>query len=145
MKPERIIASVLVCKPVELVWEKWVSPEDIRQWNIPFNDWYCPRAENDLREGGRFCFRMESSNGKEGFDHKGRYNKIIPRQLIGYTLDDGRQSDVEFQHIDQNTIIRESFEPESGLSPIAQRAFCQAVLDRFKKHVEGDMPDFNDL
>ncbi len=139
MKPERIVVNVLVCKPLELVWEKWVSPGDIRQWNIPFDNWLCPRAENDLREGGRFCFRMESRDGKDGFEHKGQYNKVLLCQLIAYTLDDGRQSDIEFQHIDQNTIIRESFEPEAGLSLKEQQAFCQAVLERFKKYVETDM------
>ncbi|MFT4095005.1 MAG: hypothetical protein QM640_15345 [Niabella sp.] len=36
MKKGMLAATVLVEKPVELVWEKWIAPSDIMQWNIPF-------------------------------------------------------------------------------------------------------------
>ncbi len=137
MDTGKIVVSVLVHKPVALVWENWINPEQIKQWNVPFDDWHCPEVENDLQPGGDFIFRMETRDGREGFDHKGRYDRIIPCQLIEYTLEDGRRSTVEFQHIDENTIVRESFDPEKETPPDLQQAFCRSVLERFKKHVEG--------
>lgn len=136
MGPGKIVVNVLVKKPVALVWEKWTNPEDVRQWNIPFDNWHCPHALIDLKEGGHFVFRMEEQTRKEGYDLRGQYNTIVPYQLIRYTLDDGRGAAIEFQHIDQNTIIRESFEPEKSMSAEGQQAVCQSVLERFKKYVE---------
>lgn len=133
---EKVVVSVLIRKPLEIVWNSWMQPEDIRQWNVPFNDWHCPQAENDPEEGGRFFYRVERKDGKEGFDHTGIYDKIVPYQLIEYTLDDGRRSSIEFQHIDQNTIVRESFDPEERTPVSLQKEFCQAVLDRFREYVE---------
>lgn len=131
-----IAATVLVEKPVEVVWAKWTHPADIMQWNIPFDNWQCPSAENDVSIGGRFFFRMESKDGKEGFDHKGKYDNVIPFERIEYVGDDGRKSVIEFQQIDENTIVRESFEPEMQTPVHIQLEFCQSVLNRFKKYVE---------
>ncbi|WP_048506671.1 SRPBCC domain-containing protein [Chryseobacterium angstadtii] len=75
-----ITATVLVEKPLQTVWEKWNYPEDIQRWNIPFEDWHCPFAENDVREGGQFFYRMECLDGKEGFSYEGKYVTVIPYQ-----------------------------------------------------------------
>ncbi len=136
MKPGNLVATVLVGKPLEIVWQKWITPEDIRKWNIPFDNWCCPTAENVVEDDGRFFFRMETKDGKEGFDHKGRYDEVIPLQYIKYTQDDGREVVIEFQQIDQNTIVRESFEPEKLVPNEVQQEFCQSVLQRFKDYVE---------
>jgi hypothetical protein len=56
--------------------------------------------------------------------------------LVEYTLDDGRRSAIEFLQIDQNTIVRESFEPEKLVPDEIQEEFCQSVLQRFKGYVE---------
>ena len=64
------------------------------------------------------------------------YQKVIPFQLIGYVFDDGRKGWVEFQHIDQNTIIRESFEPDPAVPLENQRACCQSRLEEFRKLLE---------
>ncbi|MBX3255072.1 MAG: SRPBCC domain-containing protein [Chitinophagaceae bacterium] len=136
MEKERIVVNILVQKPLETVWKTWITPQEIRQWNIPFANWHCPEVINDVREGGQFCFKMQTKDGKEGFDHTGIYDRIIPYELIAYTLDDGRKSTIEFLQIDQNTIVRESFEPEKSVPDNIQEAFCQSVLQRFKEYVE---------
>ena len=40
--------------PVDKVWETWTNPQHITKWNSPSEDWHSPRAENDVREGGKF-------------------------------------------------------------------------------------------
>lgn len=136
MSAEYLVATVLVEKPLDIVWQKWITPEDIMQWNIPFDNWCCPEVENNIETGGRFFFRMETKDGKEGFDHKGNYKEVIPMQYIRYIQDDGRTSIIEFQQIDNNTIVRESFEPEKLVPGEIQQSFCQSVLERFKTYTE---------
>lgn len=136
MGNQSLVALVLVNRPVAKVWECWTQTEHVRQWNLPFDDWHCPEAEIDLIPCGRFRFYMERKDGNEGFEHAGVYNQVIPFELIAYTLIDGRQSWIEFQQIDHNTIVRERFEPELHTAIKMQEDFCQAVLNRFKKYVE---------
>lgn len=136
MNNNTLAAIVLVEKPLAEVWEMWITPSHITRWNIPFDNWRCPLAENDLMEHGKFLYRMESCNGEDGFDHKGQYTRIIPGRLIECMLEDGRRSCVEFQQIDQNTIVRESFEPEPGVPADMQQQFSQLVLERFKEYAE---------
>jgi uncharacterized protein YndB with AHSA1/START domain len=136
MKSQNITVTIEIQKPVEKVWEVWNSPPDIQKWNIPFDNWHCPFAENDLREGMKFHYRMESLDGKEGFDHKGIYRKVIPMGRIETIQDDGRESTIEFFSSKENSVIRETFEPEDKEPLDLQRDFCRAVLNRFKKYVE---------
>jgi hypothetical protein len=79
---------------------------------------------------------MESLDGKEGFDHKGIYRKVIPMGRIETIQDDGRESTIEFFSSKENSVIRETFEPEDKEPLDLQRDFCRAVLNRFKKYVE---------
>lgn len=136
MNGQKIVVSVLINRRLGLVWKNWTNPEDIKQWNIPFTNWHCPEVVNEVKEGGTFCFKMQTKNGKEGFNHTGRYDTVIPFELIAYTLDDGRKSIIEFQQIDDNTIVRESFEPEKNVPYGLQQEFCQSVLNKFKQYTE---------
>jgi uncharacterized protein YndB with AHSA1/START domain len=136
MGHQSLIALVLINRPVTEVWEYWTHAEHIMQWNVPFDDWHCPEVENDLISGGRFKFFMEKKDGSEGFEHAGTYNQVTPFEMISYTLNDGRQSWIEFQQIDSNTIVRERFEPELQTAIELQKEFCQSVLNRFKNYVE---------
>lgn len=131
-----ITVFIIVNLPVESAWILWTTPGHIMQWNNPFEDWHSPRVELDLKEKGRFFFRMEAKDGSAGFDHSGRYNKVIPNQLIEYTLDDGRRTSVTFSSNDGATMISENFEPESQTEVGMQKFFCQLILNNFKKYAE---------
>ena len=48
-----IMVENIINAPVEKVWEFWTKPEHITQWSYASDDWHTPRAENDLREGGK--------------------------------------------------------------------------------------------
>jgi uncharacterized protein YndB with AHSA1/START domain len=123
--------------PVEKVWRLWTDPEHIIHWNNASADWHSPRAENDLREGGRFLVRMEAKDGSFGFDFGGIYNKVRQNVFIDYTLGDGREVRVSFVSGGGTTIVRETFEAEQQNSIEMQRTGWQSILTNFKNYVEG--------
>jgi uncharacterized protein YndB with AHSA1/START domain len=135
-RKETISAHTTVNAPVEKCWKLWTTAADIMQWNNPTGEWYSPRVEIDLREGGLFLFRMETKDGKMGFDHSGKYDKVKTNELIEYTVSDGRKSIIRFIPIGDLTTVSESFEPEANTPVEMQREFCQGVLDNFKRFVE---------
>lgn len=135
----RITIEVQVAASIEEVWKAWTSPADIQQWNAASEDWHCPRAEIDLRPGGKFSYRMEAKDGSLGFDLEGTFTKVVLKKLIEFALEDERQVTVEFSESDGSVIVRESFDPESTNPSERQRQGWQAILDRFARHVEAKM------
>lgn len=126
----------IVDAPVDKAWKTWTTPESITQWNHASDDWHCPRAENDLREGGRFTYRMEAKDGSMGFDFSGTYTKIIPNEVIAYKMDDGRIAQVLFSETDGATILAETFEAENQNPIDLQQQGWQAILENFKRLAE---------
>lgn len=134
---KKITVSVFVAAPIGDAWRTFVTPASIQEWNFASDDWRCPRVVNDLREGGAFNYRMESKDGKAGFDFTGTYLRIIPENLIEYALDDGRKVSVNFRSRRDGTELIETFEAEWDNAIQLQRQGWQAILDNFKKLVEG--------
>lgn len=120
----------------EKVWNFWTNPEHIVRWNSASADWHTTRAENDLRPGGRFLSRMESKDGKMGFDFSGKYDRVDLYKLIEYTLDDNRKVVIEFDSDKLKTTIKESFEAENVNSHEMQKFGWQSILDNFKNYAE---------
>ncbi len=131
-----ITVSTEVAAPLEAVWRAYTTPADIMVWNSASPDWHTPSASVDLREGGRFCSRMEARDGSMGFDFEGVYTRIVPLQRLEYRFGD-RQAQVEFWPGPQAVTVRVSFDPETVFPEDQQRAGWQAILDHFKRHVEG--------
>jgi uncharacterized protein YndB with AHSA1/START domain len=134
-----ITVSTEVAAPLEAVWRAYTTPADIMVWNSASPDWHTPSASVDLREGGRFCSRMEARDGSMGFDFEGVYTRIVPLQRLEYRFGD-RQAQVEFWPGPQAVTVRVSFDPETVFPEDQQRAGWQAILDHFKRHVEGQAP-----
>jgi uncharacterized protein YndB with AHSA1/START domain len=42
------------------VWDYYTNPDHITRWNFASDDWHCPKAENDMRVGGKYSSRMEA-------------------------------------------------------------------------------------
>jgi uncharacterized protein YndB with AHSA1/START domain len=105
-------------------------------WNNASDDWHTPRAENNLVINGTFNYRMESKDGKNGFDFSGKYKAIKAKRLIEYTLDDGRNVKVEFAQLENETRIIEEFEAENANSIEMQKQGWQAILDNYKRLCE---------
>jgi uncharacterized protein YndB with AHSA1/START domain len=47
----KIAVSVEINAPVAKVWDAYVTPEAINQWNFASDDWQCRDARVDLRDG----------------------------------------------------------------------------------------------
>lgn len=133
----RITVETTLNAPLETVWAAWTGPEHIVKWNAASDDWHSPTAQNDLRVGGRFNYRMEAKDGSTGFDFEGRYLEVVPQRRIVYSMDDDRNVIVEFTPAGNgSTKVTETFAAESVHPVEMQRAGWQSILDNFRKHVE---------
>ncbi|WP_053977720.1 SRPBCC family protein [Mangrovimonas xylaniphaga] len=131
-----ITVETTINAPIELVWDFWTSPEHITHWNFASDTWCCPKAENDVRPGGGFSWRMEAKDGSMGFDFEGMYQEVIPLKLITSKLLDARKVSIHFTTKDNLVTVKETFESENTNPIDLQRSGWQAILDNFKKHVE---------
>jgi len=131
-----ITIQATVNAPVEKVWKTWNAPEHIINWASPSPEWHTPRAEHELREGGKFNFRMEARDGSMGFDFGGVYDVVKTNSRIDYTIGDGRKVKIDFISVGDQTKIIETFEAETENSVEQQRTGWQAILDSFKNYTE---------
>ncbi len=136
MNNQRITVETIAKKPISLVWEKWTLPEHIMKWNNASEDWYTPSAENDLRAGGTFNYKMAAKDDSFSFDFRGIYNEVVFNKKIAYTLDDGRKVVIEFNEENEGVKVVETFDAEGTHPAEMQRAGWQAILDNFKRYVE---------
>ena len=133
---EQITVKATVKATPNKVWSVWTTPEHIKTWNTPSNDWHTTRAENDLRVGGKFLSRMEAKDGSFGFDFTGTYDEVNPFECITYTMDDGRKAKTNFTQKEGYTEVITVFDAETQNSIEVQKGGWQAILDNFKKYVE---------
>ena len=134
-----ITVDTIINAPVEKVWKYWTLPEHIINWNNASPDWHTPKAENDLKPGGKFLSRMEAKDGSFGFDFGGVYDEVIIHKLISYTLGDGRKVKIIFSPIGFKTAVSETFETENTNPVEMQEAGWQAILNNFERHVEAKL------
>lgn len=135
MTQERITVETTVKAPVETVWTAYTSPDHVTQWNFASDDWFCPSAKADLREGGLFSARMEAKDGSMGFDFEGTYTKIVPHQRIEYSFGD-RNAVITFTPQGDAVKVSVSFDPESVHPVEMQRGGWQSILNNFARHAE---------
>ena len=132
----QITVETTVTAPVERVWRDYTTPEAITQWNAASDDWHTPRATVDLRPGGAFSSRMEARDGSMGFDFAGTYTDVVEHERLAYAFGD-RSAEVLFRPVSGGTTVRVTFDSESTHSIEQQRQGWQAILDNFKRYVEG--------
>lgn len=120
------------------VWECYTQPKHITQWNFATDEWQCPKAENDLRTGGKYSARMEAKDGSIGFDFEAIYDEVNDGKSFTYTMSDGRTVSVNFEHSgDNQTRVIITFDAENENPADMQRDGWQAILNNFKKYTEG--------
>ena len=134
-----ITVQTTVNTPVEKVWKFWTEPGHIIHWNNASDDGYTPRAENDLRVGGKFTARMEAKDGSFGFDFGGDYTNVVEHKTIEYVLGDGRKVKIDFSSEGNTTKVVETFDAENTHPVEVQRGGWQAILDNFKKYTETNL------
>ena len=131
-----ITVEAIVNAPIEKVWSYWSEPKHITQWCQASDDWHAPKAENDLRDGGKFSTTMAAKDGSFSFDFGGVYDKVVTNKLIEYTMGDGRRVKIVFASKSHETQITESFDAETTHSIEQQQSGWQAILNNFKKYTE---------
>lgn len=131
----QITVETLVHAPIDKVWKAYTTAEDIMQWNAASDDWHTPRAEVDLRVGGKFLSRMEAKDGSVGFDFEGTYHEVVEHRRLAYSLGD-RQVTADFDETADGVRVRVGFDAEETFSAEQQRDGWQAILDRFARYVE---------
>ncbi len=133
-----ITVQTTINSSIEKVWDYWNNPAHITGWAFAQDDWECPAAENDLREGGQLKITMAAKDGSVSFDVIGIYEAVDEHNRIEYTMSDGRKVIIEFEPATEGIKVTESFDPEGEHSEELQRAGWQAILDNFKKYVESN-------
>lgn len=134
---KKIKIEAIIKGDKEKIWRAWNDPEHIKDWAFASDDWEAPKAENDLRAGGRFLTRMAAKDGSAAFDFTGTYTKVIPYERIEYEIDDGRTVAIDFENNGQDSVkVTQEFEMESINTEEVQRGGWQAILDNFKKYFE---------
>lgn len=136
---KQITVQTIVNAPIEKVWEFWNGPEHITKWAFASNDWEAPSAENDVRTGGRFKTVMAAKDKSAAFDFTGTYTNVKEHSLIEYDMDGDDHRHVKVQFVEQPDGVKiiETFDPENMNSEEMQRGGWQAILENFKKYVEG--------
>lgn len=114
----------------------WVEPKHIEQWNFAGDDWYCPKAEVNLRIGGRLQSTMAARDGSFQFDFGGSIVQLEDSSELNILLDDGRKWNTQFIELESGTRVIESFDAETENPEEMQRMGWQMILDRFKNYVE---------
>lgn len=132
----KITVETIIQSDLEKTWKAWNTPADIMRWNAASDDWHTPKSAVDLRTGGKFSARMEAKDGSMGFDFEGTYTNVIDKELIEYSMDDGRTVSISFKEVDNGVKVTETFDAESTHSIEMQRQGWQSILDNFKKYVE---------
>ena len=138
MNSSKITVNATVSANAKKAWDYYTGPEHITQWNSPSDDWHCPRAENNMKVGGKYNARMEAKDGSMGFDFEAVYDEVNPGKSFSYTMTDGRRADVAFEENNGKTDITVTFDPENQNPPDFQKAGWQAILDNFKKYTEAN-------
>lgn len=123
---------------ISKVWEYWLEPEHITKWNFASDDWHCPKAEADIKVGGKFSATMAAKDGSMSFDFEGIYTTLERHKKIAYEIADGRTVEIIFEEKGDKVHMSETFEAETTNSIEMQRGGWQTILDNFKAYVESN-------
>lgn len=134
MAQGKLVVETTVPATAAEAWNAYTSPDRIKQWNFASDDWHCPAANVDLREGGQFTSRMEAKDGSFGFDFVGTYTTLIENKRIEYEFGD-RRAAIDFTPHGCQTLVRVTFDPDSEFPIEQQRNGWQSILDNFAKHL----------
>lgn len=133
---ENITISVSIKGTIQDVWNKFNQGEHMIHWNFAADDWHCPKAETDLRAGGKLLVTMAAKDGSFAFDITAIYDEVLPNKKVSYTMEDGRTVETSFEQQGDVVHLVETFEAESENSIDMQRTGWQMILDNFKKYCE---------
>lgn len=132
-----ITVEITIVAPMSQVWQCWNTPEHIQGWAFASDDWEAKALGNDLRVGGKFTTIMSAKDKSASFEFTGTYSNVKECETLEYDMADGRHVNITFRARPEGVTITETFDPEKENAEEKQRSGWQAILDNFKKHVEG--------
>ena len=132
----KITVSVELDCSLDRAWEAMTNPKHVELWNFASPDWHCPKATNELKEGGKFSYTMAAKDGSFSFDFSGTFSKMESPTQLSYLLDDNRTVNITFEEKNGMTIVNEVFETENENPIELQRTGWQAILNNYKAHAE---------
>ena len=138
MNSTKITVGTTVASNPAKAREYWTHPQHIVKWNFASEDWHCPKAENDLRVGGKLKSRMEAKDGSFGFDFEGIYDEVEKEKKITYSLADGRRANTTFEDLGGKTKVTTVFDAENTHPIDMQRDGWQSILENYRKYLESD-------
>lgn len=131
----KIAVSTTIQADKDKVWDYYTQPEHIVNWNFADPSWYCPKAKNDVRVGGKYLVRMEAKDGDMGFDIEAIYTEV--NQGKGFTYKFGnREVTVAFSELDKATRVDMSIDPDNQHSVADQQAGWHTILKNFKDYTK---------
>ncbi len=143
----QLTVSTKVYAPLQKVRDAWTNPEDVMQRNHASDDRWCPAARTDLRVWWLFSATMAARDGSFSFDFTGQYDVVEPMSRLSYTMG---AFDKHFVSAWRKCIVTfvedgscgcvtvtETFDAEEIHALEMQQQWRQAILENFKKHVEG--------
>jgi uncharacterized protein YndB with AHSA1/START domain len=78
-----LVLTRLIDAPREKLFRAWTDPKLVTQWFAP-RPWTTPRAELDVRPGGRCLVVMRSPEGEE-FPNPGVYLEVVKNEKLVFT------------------------------------------------------------
>jgi uncharacterized protein YndB with AHSA1/START domain len=124
--------------PRQLLWKAWTDPKLLSEWWGP-NCFTTPVCKMDVRPGGSYRIVMRSPEGVD-FPLKGRYDEVVPPELLVYTVDlsehpadwhelltkqlEGREADTS------RLLCRVTFEDEGGKTRLTIRSTFDSSMLR---------------
>jgi uncharacterized protein YndB with AHSA1/START domain len=81
-----LVVTRFIDFPIELVWQAWTDPEQIKRWWGP-KYYSSPTCKIDLRVGGKFffCMRAPQAQGGQDMYSAGVYEEIMPLKRLEFT------------------------------------------------------------
>lgn len=141
----KLTVTTTIKAPLATVRDTRNNPDHIVHRYFTSDDRCCPRATNELRVGWIFSTRIEAKDASFWFDMNGQYNIVEPMSRISYTmgemkeyfLDAWRTVSITFEESEGEVRVTEVFDAEEIHDLDMQQAGWQAILENFKKYVEG--------
>ena len=134
----KIQIEAYIMAPLNKVWTYWTEPNHITKWNFAIPEWHCPKANNELRVGGKYSARMEAKDGSFGFDFEAIYDEVIQHKIITYTMGDGRKATTTFESTPDGTRVKTIFDAEKQNPVEMQKNGWQSILNNFKNYAEAN-------
>ena len=136
---EKVIVQTNINADIQKVWSYYTEPQHITQWNHAFEDWCCPKVQNDVWVGGKFIARMEAKDGSEGLFFAGTYTDVEYGESMSYIIGDDRRFMVVFKNNSDNNIdVIVTFDCDREIPSEVQKKDWQNIMDNFKKYVESN-------